>query len=120
MADFLSDQWFEDLTARLAHASPGPLPDGARPCRLVVEFTEAPDGLTSSLTLAVSATSLQVTPGEEPPADAYLRIGYSDAAAIARGDLDSATALRDGRIKVRGDASAIAPLANWLLAVLGD
>jgi len=120
VVDFLSDQWFEDLTARLALASPGPLPDGARPCRLVVEFTETPDELTSSLTLAVGEGSLEVTPGGEASADAYLRIGFRDAAAIAGGDLDSATALRDGRIKVRGDASAIAPLANWLLAVLGD
>ena len=119
MADFLSDRWFEDLRARLALASPGALPDGARPCRLVVEFTEVPDGQTSSLTLTVSETSLEVVPGGEPPADAYLRIGFSDAAAIAGGDLDSATALRDGRIKVHGDVGAIAPLANWLLAVLG-
>ncbi len=120
MADFLSDQWFEELTARIALASPGPLPDGARPCRLMVEFTGVPDGQTSSLTLMVSETSLEVVPGGEPPADAYLRIGVSDAAAISSGALDSATALRDGRIKVRGDASVVAPLANWLLGVLDD
>ena len=120
MEDFLSDRWFEEINARLSTAVPGALPDGARPCRLVFEMTDAPEGCTTTLTLSIAEDGLRVTPGDDAPADAVLRLGYHDAAALAQGRLDSATALRDGRIKVRGDVNAIVPLASWLHAVLGD
>jgi hypothetical protein len=33
---------------------------------------------------------------------------------LTNGDIDSASALRDGRVKVRGDINAIVPLLGWL------
>ena len=120
MADFLSDRWFDELNARLSAASPGALPEGARPCRVVFEMTGVPAGLVPALTLVVSADALGVAPGGDTHADAVVRLDFHDAAALADGHLDSASALRDGRIKVRGDANAIVPLANWLLEVLSD
>ena len=120
MADFLSDPWFDELNARLSASSPGALPEGARPCRVVFEMTGVPEGLVPALTLWVSADALGVAPGSDAGADAFVRLDFPDAAALAGGHLDSATALRDGRIKVRGDVNAIVPLANWLLEVLGD
>lgn len=120
MKDFLSDRWFEEINARLSTAAPGALPEGARPCRLVFEMTDAPEGRTPTLAFTISEDGLRVAPGDGAPADAVLRLDYHDAAALAQGRLDSATALRDGRIKVRGDVNAIVPLASWLHAVLGD
>ena len=120
MADFLSDQWFEELNARLSAASPGALPEGARPCRLVFEMTDVPDGCTPTITLSITEDALRVAAGDGGPADAVLRLDYHDAAALAQGRLDGASALRDGRIKVRGDVNVIVPLATWLHAVLGD
>jgi hypothetical protein len=34
--------------------------------------------------------------------------------ALSLGQFDSATALREGRIKVRGDINAIVPVLGWL------
>lgn len=120
MADFLSDQWFTELNARLSHASPGALPEAGRPCRLVFEITDVAPGRPSAITFTIADDSLRVSPGEVAPADAVLRLSHDDAAALASGQLDSANALRDGRIKVRGDVNVIVPLTNWLHAVLDD
>ena len=120
MNNFLSDLWFEELNARL-HSSPGlPWPPGARPSLVVVDMTDAPDGLPHALTLLVTETGVRVVPGDSLGADAVLRLNFTDAAALTSGKLDSASALREGRIKVRGDVNVLVPLATWLHAALGD
>ena len=53
-------------------------------------------------------------PGDHLAADAIVRLTYDDAAVAHRRPIDSASALRDGRIKVRGDINAIVPLLGWL------
>jgi hypothetical protein len=115
---FLSEQWFEGLNGRLTTATPPTLPDGAQPCQLVIELTGAPEGGPDALTLIVAPERLRVVAGVVASPDATLRLGFDDAAALAEGRLDSASALREGRVKVRGNVNIIVPLASWLQAVL--
>ena len=119
MSEFLSDQWFEDVNSRLA-ASPAPdWPAGAVACDVVLALADVPVGRPHSFTLHVAATGVHITAGDSSSASTIIRLGYDDAAALTSGRLDSATALRDGRIKVRGDVNALVPLAAWLHVVLG-
>jgi len=119
VSEFLSDQWFEDVNSRLA-ASPAPdWPAGAVACEVVLSITDAPARRPHSLTLHVAATGVHITAGDSSSASTIIRLGYDDADALSAGRLDSATALRDGRIKVRGDVNALVPLAAWLHAALG-
>ena len=81
---------------------------------------DAPGQLPHALTLTITEAGLQVAPGGSPVADTVLRLNYLDAAALSAGQLDSASALREGRIKVRGDVNVLVPLVTWLQAALAD
>ena len=118
MDEFLSDQWFEDLNSRLATSPRAALPEGARPCEVVFEVTETPSHLPAAFTLSIVHDVAVVSPGSRDTADTTLRLGFDDAAALAAGRLDSACALREGRIKVRGDVNVLVPLVEWLHALL--
>jgi ubiquinone biosynthesis protein UbiJ len=120
VSEFLSDPWFEELNARLLTTTPAALPDGTRPCQVVIEVSDAPGALPHALTLLISDEGVRVAPGDSPHADAVLRLSYLDAAALTAGQLDSANALREGRIKVRGDVNVLVPLTTWLHAALDD
>lgn len=68
----------------------------------------APEG-TIRVGLVAEGGRVQMTLG--PPADpgpqVTVSVGYEDAAALARGELDPAQLLAAGRVKVRGDLSAL-------------
>ncbi|MDE3065421.1 MAG: SCP2 sterol-binding domain-containing protein [Acidobacteriota bacterium] len=113
MADFLSEAWFADLNASLAATGPAPVGDTA-PVRVVFEFADAPGSLPHALTFTVAAGGASVAPGDHLGADALVRLGFADARALTDGALTSAEALRDGRIKVRGDLEAVVSLTDWL------
>ncbi len=116
MKDFLSEQWFEELNARLSPSTSHGLPEGSRACRIVFDVVETPAHLPRTITLSISGDGARVDPGTSPDADATIRIAFEDADALTSGRLDSATALREGRIKIRGDVNVLVPLASWLHA----
>lgn len=118
MSDFLSDQWFEELNSRLASSPPRALPEDASACEVVFAVVDAPSGLPHALTLSISQEGARVSAGDSLRATTVVRLSFDDAAALTSGRLDSATALREGRIKVRGDVNVLVPLAAWLHAVL--
>ena len=66
------------------------------------------------MTFTLSGAAASLDAGDHLAADALVRLKYADALALATGKFDSATALREGRIKVRGDINAIVPLLSWL------
>jgi ubiquinone biosynthesis protein UbiJ len=74
------------------------------------------EALPSAITFAVNPEGVSVTAGENPSADAIIRMRYQDAQALAEGNLTSANAVRDGRLKIRGDVHGLVPLLTWLLA----
>ena len=76
-------------------------------------MTMAVDG--GRLTLALAAPGAGATP--EP--NVTIVLGYEDAAAMSRGELDPADAIRDGRVRVRGDLAVLAAAQSLLLAAAG-
>ena len=114
MADFLTDEWFEGLNGTLRDAGPVPLGSDAKVFRVVLEFIDAPSTLPHAITLTLTSDEASLSAGDHLAADALVRLSYADALALTTGRLDSATALREGRLKVRGDVHAIVPLLDWL------
>ncbi len=110
MADFLSTEWFQSLNDSLEHADSVPFESGAATVRVVIEFPDAPSNDPMRLRSRLAPTVRVSRPGDHLAADAIVQIAYADASALTNGDVDSASALRDGRVKVRGDVNAIVPL----------
>ena len=115
--EFAGDEWFATLHATLVAAGPVPGLDAER--RIVIHLLEAPNRAPHAFTITLGPTGAAAAPGDHLAADAVLRIDYADAARLARGDLDSATALREGRVKVRGDVGVVVALLDWLLGAHG-
>jgi putative sterol carrier protein len=117
---FLSDEWFSGLSESLRNAGPAPLDEGASDVRIVFELTDGPSSSPHAITFAVTRDGATVQPGDHLAADAIIRISYDDAAELASGKLTSATAVRDGRLKIRGDVHGLVPLLGWLLNATGE
>lgn len=114
MADFLSTEWFQELNDTLENAESVSLDSSAPTTRIVIEFPDAPSSGPHAITFSIGPDGARVDSGDHLAADAVLRLSFADASALTGGDIDSASALRDGRIKVRGDINAIVPLLSWL------
>ncbi|HEY5092400.1 MAG TPA: SCP2 sterol-binding domain-containing protein [Acidimicrobiales bacterium] len=114
MADFLSAEWFSQLNETLRNAGPLPLESDASIVRVVLEFPDAPKSSPHALTFTMSAEGASVEPGDHLAADAIVQLSYVEATSLSNGTTDSASALRDGRVKVRGDINAIVPVLGWL------
>jgi len=113
VADFLSDDWFADLNSSLAAAGPVPL-EGRATVRVVLDFADGPGSLPHALTFTLAPEGASVSAGDHLAADALVRLAFSDARDLVNGSVTSADALREGRVKVRGDLDAVVSLAEWL------
>ena len=117
MTTFLSPGWFDQAGERLALAASPGTDTVSRIITLVV--VDGPLGVPSAMSLSVSAEGATLAPGARDDASVTIRLSYEDALALSGGTLESATALRDGRVKVAGDLAALTPLGPWLQVVLG-
>ncbi len=114
MADFLSSEWFSELNATLGAASPVPFEGEAAVVRVVIEFFDAPTSGAHAITFTLSPDGARVDAGDHLFADAIVRLSYADASALTEGLIQSEVAIREGRIKVRGDINAIVPVLGRL------
>jgi len=114
VADFLSNEWFESLNESLRQAGPVPFGEARSTYRVVLEFEDAPSTVPHAMTFTMSSDGASVDAGDHLMADALLRLTYVDATALSAGTFDSSAAIREGRIKVRGDINKIVPLLSWL------
>jgi putative sterol carrier protein len=114
VADFLSVEWIEQLNDTLRKAGPVPFESESSTVRVVLEFPDAPKSVPHALTFTLSSEGASVEAGDHLAADAIVRLSYEEATSLTNGTTDSASALRDGRIKVRGDINAIVPVLGWL------
>ncbi len=114
MSRFLSPEWVASFSEALDGVS---LPEPGEDAGLAASsghFTVAqrvhdgPDG-TVTVVLEVSGGTLGMRLGDEQDADpdVTISLSYDDAAALSRGDLATADALGQGRIRVRGDLSVL-------------
>ncbi len=114
MSRFLSPEWVAALSAALDGVTlPEPGEDAglaAASGRFTVaqQVHDGPDG-TVTVVLVVSGGTLAMHLGDEHDAepDVTISLSYDDAAALSRGDLATADALGEGRIRVRGDLSVL-------------
>jgi len=117
VVDFLSPDWFEQTNTALAGADPGPVPvEPDHVVRVVLEINDPPTKLPHALTLTIGQNGASIAPGDHLEADLIVRLGYVDARALSSGELDASRALREGRLKVRGDINALVPLGLWMTA----
>lgn len=116
MAGFLSAEWFTALNDTLRKAGPVPLDSATSVFRVVFEFTDAPSSSPHALTFTINAKGASAESGDHLAANTVVRLSYKDGEALTSGTLDSASALREGRLKVRGDVHVLVSLLSWLHA----
>jgi hypothetical protein len=123
MPAYLSPEWVQafnaslsalDLSEAIAEAGTGSLAasDGAfTVAQIVIDSPVAPDDpdgtVCTLLTVADGRATLELTPGDAPSANVTIVLGYDDALAMARGELDPADALAAGRVRVRGELAVL-------------
>ena len=119
MARYLSPEWVAsfdaalrdvDLTDALAAAGEGSLVAGDGTFSVAQVVTDVPGSDTAVRTVfsvVEESARLVLDPAEEVPATATIVLSYDAALAMARGELDPADALAQGRVRVRGDLAAL-------------
>jgi hypothetical protein len=134
MARFLSPLWVEELNAALEGAVlPDPAPDAGPALvegkvTVVQDVHGSPDGdvrLVMRIEAGTIRLHLAAGPGRTgdgsgddsgDAANVTIALSYEDAAAMSKGELTPAEALNAGRIRVRGDLSALAASQQLLSA----
>jgi len=144
MPTYLSPEWVArfndalcglDLTEAVAQAGAGSLAASEGAFAVAQVVTGGPDGddVRTVLQVADGHASLELAPLDAEDADASPRcnvtivLGYADALAMARGELDPADALATGQVRVRGELavlvagqSVLAAAAEQLGTTLAD
>ena len=112
MATFLSPEWvskFNDAVRDVAVPASGAdaglaAQDGAYAwCQVV---TGGPEGEVR-VTLRVAGGRLSIESGEAADVSVTIRLDWSSAVALARGELSPAEAIATGRVRVRGDLAVL-------------
>lgn len=115
MADFLGADWLVALNDTLASAGTSPLVTGEA-VTVVLEFADGPATKPHALTFIVTPEGARARVGDDLTAQTVIRLSYRDAESLTNGTLESNVALREGRLKLRGDVHALVPLLDWLLS----
>jgi hypothetical protein len=123
MPCYLSPEWVEnfdaalrtiDLAEAIAAAGAGSLAAADGRFSVVQVVTGVPDDVQAGggdvhlvLTVAEGKAQLALDPTGTLGGTATIVLGYGEALAMARGELDPADALAAGRVRVRGDLAAL-------------
>ena len=122
MPRYLSPDWVAafdaalsalDLSDAIATAGAGSLAAADGRFSVVQVITGVPGDVHAGgdvhlvLTVAEGRARLQLDPDRTLGGTATMVLGYAEALAMARGDLDPADALAAGRVRVRGDLAAL-------------
>jgi hypothetical protein len=123
MPRYLTPEWVEsfdaalsalDLSDAVAAAGAGSLAAADGTFSVVQVITGVPEDVQSAggdvhlvLTVADGRARLGLDPSRTAGGTATIVLGYGEALAMARGDLDPADALAAGRVRVRGDLAAL-------------
>ena len=102
------------MNAVLRIAGPVPIETGHESFRVVIDLVDAPVDEPESLPLTLERAGASARTGTVDDADAAIRLSYGDAQRLTLGTFDSASALREGRVKLKGDLHAITSVLGWL------
>ena len=123
MAAFLSPEWVDECNVAFAHAGAviGTGPD-APSFTMTQEVSGGTDHEPPLVRVSLVVAHGRVTfrhddDGPEHPADVVVRLTWPDAVALSTGTLSAADAILEGRIRVRGDLSALAAAQQALAAL---
>jgi len=114
LAIFLTTEWFEELNRRFATALEPPKVTSTT--RVVFDLLGANAEGPHALTFTIDPDGARVEPGDHLAADIIVALSVADAQRLASGDLNGGRALREGRVKVRGDVNALSDLGAWIVA----
>jgi SCP-2 sterol transfer family len=126
---FYSPEWVDAFNDAVADLDVAAVDTGASlvadggTFRVAQVVRGGPDGEVV-LTMVVDEGRLTLAlagPGAGPATEPNVTIvlGYEDAAAMSRGELDPADAIRDGRVRVRGDLAVLVAAQSLLVAAAG-
>jgi hypothetical protein len=88
-----------------------------RTVTVVFHFLDGPSEGPAAMTFTVDASGAGLVAGSNAVApDLVVTLRYDDAALLARGELNAGRALREGRLKVRGDVNALTEFGAWIVA----
>lgn len=104
-----SPEWCAERTSQWSALGAPPLP-GEGPFRVVFSFTDGGDPHALTLTMA-EVVSIEV--GDHLMADCVIELSRGDAEAMIAGTSTSAAALRDGKLKVRGNINSLVAMSDW-------
>jgi hypothetical protein len=123
MPRYLSPEWVQafntaldglDLTEAIAAAAAGSVTAGAGTFAVAQEVSNVPEGLEAAggvvrtvLTVAADRVTFESDPNRTRPTNVTIVLGYEDALAMARGELDPADALAAGRVRIRGELAVL-------------
>ena len=123
MPRYLTPEWVEsfdaalgalDLSDAVAAAGAGSLAAADGSFSVLQVITGVPDDVQAAggdvhlvLTVAGGRARLGLDPSRTTGGTATIVLGYAEALAMARGELDPADALAAGRVRVRGDLAAL-------------
>lgn len=117
MTEFLSSEWFvaqNDTLAALGRSLV--LSAEFETIRVVVQWDDGPATMPHAVTLTGTSGSLTLSLGDHLAADAIVRVHFADARGVLDGSANVADALREGRVKLRGDSGAVVALMNAVRA----
>jgi hypothetical protein len=116
MIRFLSEEWIEAFDEALRGAEApeetGSIRAGSGTYSVEQQVRDVPwrDPAAGPLRMVLSVEDGRVSVGEaagDVGADVVISLGYADAAALSRGELDPTEALASGRVHVRGDLAVL-------------
>jgi hypothetical protein len=110
-----TDAWLAECNAAI-ESTPG-IAKGRSDLIVTELVPDAPDGAHTSVTLIADAEGVRLVAGERPGTSAWLTISMADADALHRGAINPASALAEGRVRVRGNLSAVVELVSILADV---
>lgn len=112
---FLEPAWFESMNRRLSSVSLDSQLSAERVCvRVVFDITKSPPSASDVMTFFVDEQGTRLEAVADPAPDLVVSVSYADAAQISSGQMRSSQALRDGRLKVRGDVNALIQFSAWM------
>lgn len=113
--EFLSDDWFEELAARLARATPA----GEKTAIRIGQIArDTPGGGEVRWTIVLEpGTPARIDRSPSAEADVMLTGSYDSLRQLAAGELTAAQLLAAGELKLSGDISRLVGAAELLEAV---
>jgi len=108
-----TDAWLAACNAALEGVAG---PEDGRALVVTELVADAPPGAHGEITFVADEHGVRLVTDADVAPSAWLTVSMRDAEALHEGSLDPATALAEGRVRVRGDLRAIVEAVSVLAA----